>query len=181
MAVKIPQNVDIEDKLVGPLTLKQFLYVLGGAALIFVTWQYHLGGYLFFIEFILISLVILVLALTLAFIKINGRPFIIFLSNAFIYMFAPKQRFWSRHNHVSVKRLKIADTTPSSTKPRPNEGEVTHGKLEKLARILDTGGKIDTDSEIDDHEINTIDQKKTDLQATEDNLEIEDVLAQTKT
>ncbi len=181
MAVKIPQNVDKEDKLVGPLTLKQFLYVLGGSALMFATWQYHLAGYLFFIEFILISLVISVLMLTLAFVKINGRPFIIFLSNAFIYMFAPKQRFWSRHNHISIKKLKIADTVLSPTKPQTNEGEVTYGKLEKLARILDTGGKIDTDSEIDNHEINTIDQKKTDPQAIEDNLEIEDILAQTKT
>lgn len=181
MAVKIPQNVDKEDKLVGPLTLKQFLYVLGGTALIFATWQYHLTGYLFFIEFILISLVISVLMLTLAFVKINGRPFIIFLSNAFIYIFAPKQRFWSRHNHISTKKLKIADTALSPTKLQTNEGEIAYGKLEKLARILDTGGKIDTDSKTDNHEINTINQKKTDSQVIEDNLEIEDVLAQTKT
>jgi len=180
MAVKIPQNVDKEDKLVGPLTLKQFLYILGGSALMFATWQYHVEGYLFFTEFILISLVISVLMLALAFVKINGRPFIVLISNTLAYIFTHKQRFWSRHNHMSVKKLKIAGDNSFATEPRTSKDEATHGKLEKLAHILDTGGKINTDDKVDDHEINTFNQKNVDNQTIKDDLKIEDILAQTK-
>ena len=47
MAVKIPQNIDKEDKLVGPLTLKQFLYVLGGAGVTFIAYQGYVQYFLF--------------------------------------------------------------------------------------------------------------------------------------
>ena len=33
---KIPQNIDVEDKILGPFTLKQFLYIMVGGILIYV-------------------------------------------------------------------------------------------------------------------------------------------------
>ncbi|MBU2634752.1 MAG: PrgI family protein, partial [Nanoarchaeota archaeon] len=50
MRIKIPQGVTKEDKLVGPLTLKQFLYVLGGASVIFIAYQYYARAFLYFTE-----------------------------------------------------------------------------------------------------------------------------------
>lgn len=175
MATKIPQNIDKEDKLVGPLTLKQFLYILGAGSLIFVTYQYYMSGYLYFIEFIIISILVTALALSLAFFKINGRPFIIFLGHAITYIFSPKVRFWVADNKTNIAKLKMAGP---KTKTKSNQNlDTNYGKVEKLARILDTGGKINTEEMDDEHEINTIEDNKDDSATIESSLDIEDVLA----
>lgn len=177
MAVKIPQNIDKEDKLVGPLTLKQFLYILGAGSLIFITYQYYIEEYLYFTEFIIISILISALALFLAFLKINGRPSIIFLGNILSYIFTAKTRFWITDNKTSLTKLKI---TNSKNKPQEKFGQNNtpdYGKVEKLARILDTGGKIDTEEIANEHAIDTLKETKDDLADTESVLGVEDILA----
>ena len=71
MQFKVPQFIDIEDKIIGPLTLKQFIYLLGGLGVIAISWFYFKLG-----VFIIISIPILVLSLGLAFFKVNGRPLV---------------------------------------------------------------------------------------------------------
>lgn len=181
MAVKIPQNITREDKLVGPLTLKQFLYILGGGALSFVAYQYYIQRYIYFIEFILISLLCISLALALAFAKINGRPFIIFLLNIFLYIFVPKKRLWVRDNRITAKALKLGRPKITKKPETELETEIIQGQVEKLARILDTGGKMDIETFSAEHEINTLSQKKTTPEIIESKLEIEDILAETET
>ncbi len=177
MAIKIPQNIDKEDKLVGPLTLKQFLYILGAGSLIFITYQYHTDGYLYFTEFIIISILIAAPALALAFLKINGRPFITFLGNVLSYIFIPKIRFWVPNNKTNPAKLKIADLKiKTRAKSNKNNGQ-DHGKVEKLARILDTGGKINREEADEEHEIDTIKEKKINSTDTEKALDVEDILA----
>lgn len=177
MAIKIPQNIDKEDKLVGPLTLKQFLYILGAGSVIFIIHKYYVDGYLYFIEFIIISTLIAALAISLAFLKINGRPFIIFLGHVITYVFAPKIRFWVTDNKTNIAKLKITDFK-TKTQSKSNQNiDTEHGKVEKLARILDTGGKINAEEMNDEHEINTIEENKNDSATIENNLGVEDILA----
>ena len=40
MQFRVPQFIDIEDKVIGPLTLKQFAYVLGAAGFAFLIWTF---------------------------------------------------------------------------------------------------------------------------------------------
>ena len=71
MQFQVPQFVDVEDKIVGPLTLKQFLYI-GGAV--------GLSMLLFFIVklwlWLILSIFMISGAVALAMIKINGQPLI---------------------------------------------------------------------------------------------------------
>ena len=141
MAAKIPQDVTREDRLIGPLTLKQFLYLLVGGAVIFIAYQYYSLQYLFLIEFVVISFVFGSLTLALAFAKINGLPFGQFMSHAFKFFLAPKQRTWSKdiNDHLTVQKDDIANiptTQASRSKTAPES------QLELLANVLDTGGKI---------------------------------------
>ena len=39
MRYQVPQFIDVEDKIFGPLTLKQFLYVAGGSGFSFIIWS----------------------------------------------------------------------------------------------------------------------------------------------
>ena len=177
MAVKIPQNIDKEDKLVGPLTLKQFLYILGAGSLIFIAYQYHIEGYLYFAEFIIISILVSALALALAFLKINGRSFIVFLGNILSYIFTAKTRFWITDNKTSLTKLKITDSKIKSPEKSNQNNDTNYGKVEKLARILDTGGKINTEETDNEHIIDTLKENKNDLVDTEKVLGVEDILA----
>ncbi|MFA5270042.1 MAG: PrgI family protein [Patescibacteria group bacterium] len=178
MATKIPQNIDKEDKLVGPLTLKQFLYLLGGAALTFIAYQYYAIGYLFITEFVVIGLALMALAVMLAFVQINGRPFITFLASLGSFLTAPKQRFWHKNNHLDSMAVKLAKptaTTPTAAK------SIDKSQLEKLATILDTGGKMEVAEISATHEINNLGTTKPAAPPTnERDLGVEDVLSDTE-
>jgi hypothetical protein len=173
MATKIPQNIDKEDKLVGPLTLKQFLYLLGGAALAFVTYQYYAMGYLYFTEFVIIALAPVTFAVLLAFAQINGRPFITFLSNVLNFLFMPKLRHWSKENHLEDRYVKVG--RPKAAPAAAPAKDVNKSQLERLARILDTGGKMEAEDFADTHEINNLNPAPSPID--ESALGVEDVLS----
>lgn len=91
MRFQIPQFIDVEDKIFGPFTLKQFIYLAGGAsvALVCVTFFGVFFG-------LLISSPIVVASLALAFYKINNRPFIYTVESAFKYMTKDKLYIWQK-------------------------------------------------------------------------------------
>lgn len=91
MRFQIPQFIDVEDRILGPFTLKQFIYIAGGGSI-------ALASVTFFGVFwgLLISSPIVVLALALAFYKINNRPFINVLESAFKYMVKDKLYIWHK-------------------------------------------------------------------------------------
>lgn len=143
MSAKIPQDVTREDRLIGPLTLRQFLFVLGGGSVIFIAYQYYSLRYLYLIEFALISFIFGTLALAFAFAKINGLPFGAFMSHLFEFLLSPKRRRWAKEDE---EVLTIADSTlPTQIKNSDEQKDKTtnESQLELLAKVLDTGGKMD--------------------------------------
>ncbi|MBU1082917.1 PrgI family protein [Patescibacteria group bacterium] len=177
MAVKIPQNIDKEDKLVGPLTLKQFLYLLGGSGIGFIVYQYHLQGYLFFYEFIMIAILILLLSLSFAFVKINGFPFVTFIVHVFSFLFSSKKSLWRKDNQTWEEKIKVQPSKLTANKSSKDAPDKSH--LEELARVLDTGGKINTELPLDDHAVSNIATNDFDPEKLESDLNIEDVLDDT--
>ncbi len=93
MQFSVPQFIEIEDKIIGPLTLKQFLYLAGGAGLVFLLW-YILKLWLFLI----VAIPVLTLSFSLAFLKINGRPFANFLGSMINYLLKPRTYIWKEKN-----------------------------------------------------------------------------------
>lgn len=91
MQFKVPQFIDIEDKLIGPLTLKQFLYLLGGGGLLTVLWIYLKLG-----VFLIIGIPIGIIVLGLAFYKVNGRPLIYLLGSLIKYLTKPRLYLWKK-------------------------------------------------------------------------------------
>lgn len=91
MQFKVPQFIDVEDKLFGPFTFKQFAYLAGGAGIIFVIYKVLplLIG---------IFLIIPVAGLTglLVFYKINEKPFIFYLQAGLEYLTSSKLYVWKQ-------------------------------------------------------------------------------------
>jgi len=91
MRYQVPQFIEVEDKIFGPLTLKQFIYLAGGGGLclmFFTLLPLYIA--LFFM------LPVAALAAALAFYKINGRPFIDAMEHAFGYYFGHKLYLWKQ-------------------------------------------------------------------------------------
>ncbi|MDO8548215.1 MAG: PrgI family protein [bacterium] len=89
MRYQVPQFIEVEDKIFGPLTFKQFIYLAGGGGLCLLFFTL-LPIYLT----VLFGLPVVAFALALAFYKVNGRPFIISVEHAFGYFFGHKLYLW---------------------------------------------------------------------------------------
>lgn len=97
MQYQVPQFIEIEDKIFGPLTFKQFLYVAGGGAISFLIWSF-----LPRVLAILIGGPILAFFLMSAFFKINGRPFLFFVESFVRFLFSKKLYLWKKEKKQPV-------------------------------------------------------------------------------
>jgi len=99
MRFQVPQFIDVEDKIFGPLTLKQFIYVAGGAGitLILFTFLPKFIAFIFAAPFIGVTL-------ALAFYKPNNRPFVFALESMARFFFGEKLYVWKKVPH-EVKQV----------------------------------------------------------------------------
>lgn len=138
MQFSVPQFIDIEDKIFGPLTLKQFIYILGGIGLSFVLYKL-LPLYIAF--FIIIP--VFGLTFMLAFKPIHGRPFVVVLESALRFTIGSKLYLWKKESKLSKKDGKRVKTAvqKSSEEPIPTIPKVIEGKLDDMALSLDINPK----------------------------------------
>lgn len=128
MQFRVPQFIEVEDKLFGPLSFKQFVYLAGGMGIIYVLYKV--------LPFwIAIFLIIPVGALSglLTFYKVNGKPFIFYLQASINYMFSGKLFIW-KQRLVKPDEKKKEDIDPALTTIVPM---TTTNKLKDLAWSLD--------------------------------------------
>ncbi|MEK9154472.1 MAG: PrgI family protein [Patescibacteria group bacterium] len=91
MQFQIPQFIDVESKIVGPLTLRQFLYLAAAGGASFMLF-FILATWLWFI----ITAVLVVIGAALAFVKYNGQPLIKIILYAFGFLWKPRLYLWQR-------------------------------------------------------------------------------------
>lgn len=125
MRFKVPQFIDIEDKIFGPFTFKQFVYMAGGAGLSYVLYK-TLPIYIA----IILILPIVGLAAALTFAKINGKPFIYILQAFLNYVFQTKLYVWK-------KEFKKAEPKKEVVEAPKYVHQLTEGKLKDLSWSLD--------------------------------------------
>ncbi len=113
MQFQVPQFIDTEDKIVGPLTLRQFFYV-GGAAGLSVLLYFTVQLWLW----LLLSLPIAAVGAALAFVKINGRPLAKLLVASTGFYWKPQTYVWQPEHpelpkNTSTLRTFFGDTFSS--------------------------------------------------------------------
>jgi hypothetical protein len=135
MEYQVPQFIEVEDKLIGPLTLKQFIYVAGASGLCIVFFVYLP------ITFALLSSApVVALAAALAFYKVNGKPFIEVLEAGFNYYTRAKLFLWKHQEPGAAQQAATAAsaaTAAAAAAPRRGTPKLTRGKLTELAWSLD--------------------------------------------
>ena len=91
MQFNVPQFIEIEDKVLGPLTIKQFLLFLGGGLLLLFLW-YLLNLWVA----IIIAIPLAGFLLAMVFVKINGRSFTTYFFSWIKFLMNPKVYVWKR-------------------------------------------------------------------------------------
>ena len=123
MQFRVPQFIDIEDKIFGPFTLKQFGYMVGAGGLSFIIWS------VVPVRIVAILLIIPVagLFLALAFVKFNNRSFGEILQSAFTFYTGTKIFTWKQpaleKDQTSVDRV-VADTQKEIIIEKTNKDKI---------------------------------------------------------
>jgi len=120
MQYQVPQFIELEDKIFGPLTLKQFIYIAGagGVCLVFFT---LLPLYVT----IILGTPVMLFGFALAFYEVNGRPFIVALEHGFSYFFGAKLYLWKQQDANQQKvSTKTAIKTASPLVPKLSESKL---------------------------------------------------------
>ena len=130
MQFKVPQFLEIEDKIFGPFTFRQFVYLAGGAGLCFILFRL-LGIYLGGIPILLIA----GFALLLAFYRPNDKPFVFMLEAGFKYVLQDKLYIYKKdEDRINERR---ATVSMEKVMDRNKVARLGGNKLRDLAWSLD--------------------------------------------
>jgi hypothetical protein len=134
----VPQFIDVEDKIIGPMTTRQFIISLVGIGILVPAWKFLNLGY-----FVAVGLLDLLVFGSFAFIKINGRPFHYFVLNLIQTSKKPRLRVWNHKNQLkdllsdedmrSQESQKVPKLAPAKLRPATS-------RLKELSLIVDTKG-----------------------------------------
>lgn len=131
----VPQFIDVEDKVIGPITVRQFIILLVAGGMEFLAWKYS-DFSLFLFETLLNG----IFTVLFAFIKINGRPIHYFILNFIQTAKKSRLRLWRKESHHTELRavMKKAETEGPLVIPKKKFFGMT--RLTELSLIVDTGG-----------------------------------------
>lgn len=130
----VPQFIDVEDKIFGPVTVRQFLILLAAGLFIFVAFKYA--------DFALFITTLVVVgggALVTAFVKINGQTFHYFVLNLLQTVRRPGLRVWRKD--FSKDELNYSRTRkPPEVEEKIAKKAARSEHIRDLALIVNTGG-----------------------------------------
>lgn len=131
--VVVPQFLDVEDKIIGPVTVRQFIEMVVGGLIILLFYQLFT-----FPVFVVLALIIMGLTLVIAFVKINGQPFHLFLLNFIQTLKSPKLKVWKKY--YSANELKEEKNKEPVIAPPQLRAPIPTSKISEIALMVDTGG-----------------------------------------
>ncbi|MEK7644681.1 MAG: PrgI family protein [Patescibacteria group bacterium] len=131
----VPQFIEVEDKIFGPITTRQFLIMLVAGTIVFLAYRFA-----DFTLFIFLAVFVGGFSLILAFVKVHGQTFHYFLLNIFQNIKKPSLRIWKKgygKDELNYFRLndneiaKVAVIAPTTIKKE---------RIRDLALLVNTGG-----------------------------------------
>ncbi|MFH1947397.1 MAG: PrgI family protein [Candidatus Magasanikbacteria bacterium] len=130
----VPQFIDVEDRIFGPITVRQFLILLAAGLFIFIA--YKLAD---FTLFLVLTVIVGSLTLVFAFVRINGQDFHYVILNIIQTIRHPSLRIWrkdySKKELDYLRKQKVEEVVVEEVVKR---AKASH--IRDLALIVNTGG-----------------------------------------
>ncbi len=131
----VPQFIDAEDKIFGPVTARQFIIMMASILFDFILFKLFS-----FLWFIILGTIVIILAGVVAFVKINGVTFHYFALNVLQTFKRPKLRVWQKSlTNAELKDFIKQEPPPPSTAYVRKEFSAT-SRLQQLTLVVNTGG-----------------------------------------
>jgi len=134
MNFQVPQFIEVESKIFGPLSFSQFIFLAGSGAIAFLFYV--------FMPSIYIAIIPIILSLSaggaLAFYKVNNRSLIYLTQSIIKYLLSNRLYIWQKKN--------IVPNAPRPTSPTQTSSQTTkisNSRLEELSWSLDINKKVD--------------------------------------
>jgi len=131
MMHNVPQFIDTEDKIVGPLTAKQLGWLFGAGAILLIFWNL-----LDFVSFIIVAILVLVIFGAFAFYQPNGQSFLSFIISIIFFGVRPKIYVWKRDDQI---KLNLKKATPK----KPEAGEHIRKKALNQTSVQEISDLLD--------------------------------------
>src|SRR5665647_2088088 len=131
---KVPQNVEAEDHILGPLTMKQFIYALIG-----IGWA-MLCYFIFHAipaVMIVVAAPVTILFLLLGLYRRDGQNFEQYLVALVGYFSQSRRRLWTKELVVDSFKVEPKKAVAEQSQRDPNE---VRSQLDKLASLVDARG-----------------------------------------
>jgi len=134
MRFTLPQFIEHEAKIVGPLTFKQFIFVGVAGAICFI-FYFSIGKTNFSI-FLMLSIIVLGVGAGLAFLKVGGRELPTILANFFRFSLGSRFFIWKRGGAIVTfsKEMEIKKEGGKKETPLKNVGT---SQLKKMGAKLE--------------------------------------------
>ena len=138
----VPQFIDKEDQILGPITVRQFLICLAAVLIIFIEYKIFTFG-----PFVAIALVTAAFAATFSFMKINGQPFHVFFVNFLQTKTRPKLRVWDKRPLDAELRELLKPLVTVVIQRTVRKEAPSRSRLRDLSLTVNTGGVYKADEE----------------------------------
>ncbi|MBM3204438.1 PrgI family protein [Candidatus Uhrbacteria bacterium] len=131
----VPQFIDNEDKILGPITVRQFLIMLVTVFVIFIEY-----AILKFVYLIFAGLITAGIGAVFAFVRINGQPFHIFFVNFLQTNVRPPLRVWHKELSDSDLRRLLVEKKQEVVAKHVRKPPPATTRLRDMALTVNTGG-----------------------------------------
>lgn len=131
----VPQFIEVEDKIFGPITTRQFIILLVAGLILFIAFKLADTAL-----FIFLAAVIGGLALIIAFVKINGQPFHYFLLNMVQTARRPSRRIWAKTFSKEELQESIRSAKVEVVEVPKAVSRMSYSRIRDLSLIVNTGG-----------------------------------------
>lgn len=137
MQFVVPQFIEVEAKIIGPISARQFIILMIVLAVDFILYK------LFPVFIFLPGIILLTMfGFILAFGKVNGQSMHYVFLNLIQNLRRPRLRIWARTQYV--EREEDVDEAPTRVAYVPKE-QVSSSHLAAMSLMVDTGGTYATD------------------------------------
>lgn len=131
----VPQFIDSEDKILGPITARQFIVML--VVMMTDALLFRLAP---FVWFLLLGIPWFALGVIIAFVQVNGQPFHFFLLNIVQTFRRPRLRVWDKRLTDTELRVYMAKPPEAPPAPPARKGPLDRSRLQELTLVVNTGG-----------------------------------------
>jgi len=131
----VPQFIEVEDKIFGPVTTRQFVILLIGGLLVFISFKLADTTL-----FILLLALIGGFSLVLAFVRINGQPFHFFILNLIQTLRRPSLRIWDKRYTKDELKYYMGLEEDVKIEQIKSVPKISYNRIRDLSLIVNTGG-----------------------------------------